>query len=81
MGIHTLRKLEHVLEAVNDLQAASTGELSHIPRVEESLIICSRPACSVTLDGDVAEISGSRSHAYDNPASAQEARESSAYYV
>lgn len=36
----TLRKFEHVLEPVNDLQAALLGELADIPRVEEAFIVC-----------------------------------------
>lgn len=38
--MHTLSKLEHVLEAVDDFQAAGFGELAHIPRVEEALGVC-----------------------------------------
>ena len=33
----TLSQLEHVFEAVNDLEAASTGELAHVSSVEEAL--------------------------------------------
>ena len=36
VDVHTLSKLEHVLEAVNDLQAASAGELTHITSMEEA---------------------------------------------
>lgn len=38
--MHTLGKLEHVLQAVNDLQAASACELPNISRVEEAFRIC-----------------------------------------
>ena len=36
-------QLEHVLEAVNDLQATILSELTHISRVEETVTVCSTP--------------------------------------
>ena len=38
----TLGQLEHVFEAVNDLEAAGTGELTHIPSVEEAFRVYSK---------------------------------------
>ena len=39
-NVLALRQLEHVLDAVHHLQRPCGRQLAHIPRVEESVLIC-----------------------------------------
>ena len=40
--MRTLRKLEHVLEPVDDLEAPILGELPDVTSVKEALAVCSK---------------------------------------
>ena len=39
-NVLALRQLEHVLQAVDDLEGAAGGDLAHIPRVEVAVRVC-----------------------------------------
>ena len=45
----TLGKLEHILQAINDLQAPMGGQLANITSVEEAVLICKCRLLSVSF--------------------------------